>query len=203
MTITDVLPRIAVTKTADPSQLDAPGGDVTYTVTIANLVEEPLTVVAIEDDKLGDLADPGNRQVSDNTCAKAGGFAIPVGATASCTFTARLEGEPGDEHVNTVTVTAADDDPVQPAAADVQPAAVNTVTATASATVTFVKAEAAGAGGGEQPPTDMLAPTDSLSAASGAGILGGSLGWALWVLVAATVIVSGAWVIRRQRLGQI
>jgi hypothetical protein len=52
-------------------------------------------------------------------------------------------------------------------------------------------------GAADQPPTDMLVTTDSLSAEG--GIFDGTLGWALWVLLTATIMVSGALVIRRQR----
>jgi uncharacterized repeat protein (TIGR01451 family) len=201
VTITDVLPRIAVTKTAEPGQLEAPGGDVTYSVTIRNLVAEPLTVLAIGDDRLGDVGSAANALVTDNSCAKAVGFTIAVGATARCEFTARLEGEAGDTHVNTVTVSVSDDDQVlQPAAARILPAAVNVVTASATATVIFVEGEAAGGEGGDQgggqPPTDMLIATDTLSAA---GPLDGPMGLTLWVLLTSSVIVCGAWVLRRQR----
>ena len=43
-TITDLLPSIDVTKTADPSSLPEPGGDVTFTVRVDNLANEQATI---------------------------------------------------------------------------------------------------------------------------------------------------------------
>jgi uncharacterized repeat protein (TIGR01451 family) len=203
VTITDVLPDIAVTKTASPSQLAAPGGDVTYTVRISNLVSEPVEILAIEDDKLGNLGAPGNSRVSVNTCDNAIGFVLPVGATALCTFTARLEGQAGDTHVNTVTVTVSDDDDLpstQPARLGL--AAVNVVSVSASATVTFISGEQGGGAGGGQPPTDMLLASDGLSGGVG-GPFGDAASWALWALLSSAVILMTGWVIRRQRLGRV
>jgi hypothetical protein len=59
-------------------------------------------------------------------------------------------------------------------------------------------------GGGGQPPTDMLAPSDALSAVTdGGNPLDDTTSWALWVLLTAALILSGAWVIRRQRFAEI
>jgi hypothetical protein len=50
----------------------------------------------------------------------------------------------------------------------------------------------------------MLAPSDALSAVTeGGNPLDGTTSWALWVLLTASLILSGAWVIRRQRLAEI
>ena len=50
----------------------------------------------------------------------------------------------------------------------------------------------------------MLAPSDALSAVTeGGNPLDGTTSWALWVLLTAMLIVSGAWVIRRQRFAEI
>jgi uncharacterized repeat protein (TIGR01451 family) len=208
VTITNALPGIAVTKTASVSELVEPGGDVTYTIAIQNLVREPLTIVALTDDKFGDLDDPQNRLVTDNTCARAIGDLLPAGGTLECRFTARVTGQAGERHVNTVTVTAKDDDEAPaPAgqAAGVVPAAVTVVSATARAVVRIVSdpdsggGEGTGGGGGDkQPSTDTLLPTDDASAAS--GLVDGAMGWALIILAAAMLIVSGAWLVRRQRL---
>ena len=50
----------------------------------------------------------------------------------------------------------------------------------------------------------MLVPTASLPGASGSGgLLGGTIGWAIWVLLSAALIVSAGWVIRRERFAEI
>ena len=56
-------------------------------------------------------------------------------------------------------------------------------------------------GGGGQPPTDMLIPTDTVSAASGP--LDSPMNWILMILMSATVILSAGWVIRRVRTSEI
>jgi hypothetical protein len=58
-----------------------------------------------------------------------------------------------------------------------------------------------GGGGDKQPPTDMLVTTDAMSAEGGP--LDGPMSWALWVILTAALIVSGAWVVRRQRFAEI
>jgi uncharacterized repeat protein (TIGR01451 family) len=209
VTVTNVLPAIAVTKTASVSELAEPGGDVTYSVTIRNLVGEALTMVAITDDKVGDLDDAGNAKAKDNSCVGSVGDTIAAGATLECQFTARVTGQAGDRHVNTITVTVGDDDE-SPRPADeadgVVPTAVTVVSATARAVVRIVADESAGqddgggAGGGGQPPTDMLLPTDSVSAAGGP--LEDPMNWILWVLLITSVILSAGLVIRRVRYAE-
>jgi hypothetical protein len=49
----------------------------------------------------------------------------------------------------------------------------------------------------------MLLPSDALSAAGGSNPLDDTTSWALWVLLTASLILSGAWVIRRQRFAEI
>lgn len=58
-----------------------------------------------------------------------------------------------------------------------------------------------GGGAADQPPTDTFIVTDSLSAVGGS--LDTTISWALWVLLTATTMVSGALVIRRQRASDI
>ncbi len=193
VTLTDAPPAISVSKAADVSKIAEPGGDVTYTVAVTNTVEEPLALIGIVDDKFGDLDASGNGRVSQNGCANKVGTTIASGATFSCAFTARVEGSAGQKHVNTVTVSAADDDGAGSTSAGIKPAA-NVVKSSASATVTIVAAEVKAA----LPPTDMLVPT-SASGPSGTGGLGLSMVWALWALLSATLIVMGGWVIREQR----
>ena len=110
VTVTDVLPAIAVAKTASVTRLEEPGGDVTFTLTVRNLVPESLGIVALSDDLLGDLDDPHNPRLKDNSCANSVGDPIAAGATFECRFTALVTGQAGDRHVNTVTVSVTDDE---------------------------------------------------------------------------------------------
>ena len=159
-------------------------------MTWTNEVTETLTLVSIRDDKFGNLDAAGNGLVEDNKCRGFVGTALAGGATATCTFTARVEGTAGDEHVNVVTIVAQDDDTSPAAAARFKPGA-NTASSSASATVTVVAAASL-------PATDMLSPSSTTSAAE----IGGSDErplWILWVSLAAAVILGAGWVIRRQR----
>ena len=211
VTITDVVPAIAVTKTPSVTRLEEPGGDVTFTITIQNLVPESLGIVALSDDLLGDLDDPRNRDLTNNTCANSVGDLIAAGATYECQFTAFVTGQAGDRHVNTVTVTVTDDEEAL-LAGEFRDTAVTVISATAQAFIRIVPVRDGGAGddesgsgggagdGDKQPSTDTLLATEAASTSG--GFLGGPTGWAFIVLVAAMMIVSGAWLIRRHRLAR-
>jgi hypothetical protein len=98
---------IIVTKTASPTQVDEPGGTVTFTVEIENAAEfESVVISSIEDDLYGDLGDAGNSGVSDNTCLALIGETLDAGETESCTFKAFVSGDAGERVTDTVTVVA-------------------------------------------------------------------------------------------------
>lgn len=99
--ITDALPDITVVKTADPTQLNEPGGAVTFTVEVTNNSVEPVWLTSLVDDIHGDLDGQG-------TCATGG--MIAVGATYTCEFTASVAGEAGDSETDTVTAIAFDNE---------------------------------------------------------------------------------------------
>jgi uncharacterized repeat protein (TIGR01451 family) len=101
VSLTDVKPTIDVDKTADPSVVDEPGGDVTFTVKVKNTSFEPVTLDSLVDDVHGDLNGQGS-------CATGG--SIASGATYTCSFTANVSGNAGDFETDTVTASASDDD---------------------------------------------------------------------------------------------
>jgi uncharacterized repeat protein (TIGR01451 family) len=107
----DVVPSVAVTKSASASSVAVPGEVVTFTVTVSNTsASEPVTVTALSDDVFGDLLDAGNGLVSANSCSTVGPV-IAAGESVSCSFRALVEGDAGDPaHVNVVTATVVDDD---------------------------------------------------------------------------------------------
>ena len=98
------LPTLEVTKDVSPSQVPETGGSVTYTFTVTNPNDYPLTIQALSDDKLGPLA-------GDDDC-KAGTVLAPAGAAGSiCTFSVagvQLSGNVGTVHTNVFTATASD-----------------------------------------------------------------------------------------------
>ena len=106
----DALPEITVTKETSAGSVTEPGDRVTFTVTVENLSVEPLTIGAISDDVFGDLLDAANPAVEANTCP-AQSTVVASGGVFECSFEAFLTGFYGDDdHVNTITVTAGDDD---------------------------------------------------------------------------------------------
>lgn len=171
-------PVISTTKTPNVTEVIAPGGDVTFTVTVTNeSTFEPVTIDGLEDDIYGDLDGQGN-------CRADGSIALQPGQTYTCRFTAAVTGSAGSTHRNTIIATASDDDP--------EPAVV---TASAPAVVSIVAAAAV------QPPTDMLAVADASDPLQPAGAHAELL--RLFVLLLATTILVGALglaVVRRARV---
>ena len=114
----DVPPTVSVAKSVIPGSLPEPGGTATFMVAVTNTSAEPVTLTDLDDDVFGDLLDPANVAVSNNTCP-AQPTAIPVGATLACSFDAALTGDAsGPDHVDTVTATVEDDEGNQAAADD-------------------------------------------------------------------------------------
>ena len=105
VTITDVAPTLTVDKTAGVASVEAPGANVTFTVTVTNTSNEPVTITSIEDDVFGTLA-------GDADCMVGTVLAASGDAGDSCTFdfTEFVGGSPGTTHTNTVTVCVNDGD---------------------------------------------------------------------------------------------
>ncbi len=99
--IPDLLPAIDVTKTASPTSVPETGGDVTYSVTVANEGPEVLLLTSLVDDMFGDLNGAGTCSVPQS---------VAVGGSYSCEFTQFVAGDAGTSHVNVVTGTGSDDD---------------------------------------------------------------------------------------------
>jgi hypothetical protein len=119
VTLTDVLPDVAVNKTATPDDLAEPGGSVEFGVEVMNSGDEPVTLDSLVDDVHGDVSNAGTCSVPQ---------AIDPGNTYACAFTATVSGSAGDSETDTVTATVHDDEN-------------NTVQASDSATVTISEAQ--------------------------------------------------------------
>lgn len=102
---TDVLPVIDVDKVADPETVPETGGDVTFTVTVANTGLEAATITAITDSVFADL--PECQPDADDAALAPTGDA---GDSYTCTFVRFVEGDAGVDHVNEITATAEDDE---------------------------------------------------------------------------------------------
>ncbi len=170
--LTPVPPVISVTKTPSPTQVTAPGGSVTFTVTVTNeSTFEPVTLDGLSDSVYGDLNGQGS-------CLADGSITLQPGQTYSCKFSGDVSGAAGSTHRNTITATASDDDPVPVV-----------VTSGATAEVAIIAADA-------MPPTDML-PTDSSSGTPMAELLRMFV-----LFIAASILVGGFGlaVVRRSRV---
>ena len=184
-----------VTSVADvnnpPFPLAQPDDVITYSIVVQNTGNTTLTGVSVNDPLLSNLDCDGVAGTPFVTT----GFTILVNGSLTCTGSytvtqADITNEGGGDFDidNKVTATSNETGPD-----------------TAEAAVDIVKPEGGGGGaGGGQPPTDMLAPSDALATVTeGGNPLDGTTSWALWVLLTASLIVSGAWVIRRQRFAEI
>jgi len=92
---------IEVLKIGDPSTIFEPGGLVSYTITVNNRGFLPVTLKSLIDDVFGDLNGQGDCVIPQ---------IIAVGASYSCSFDQTISGNAGDQHSNTVTANAIDDD---------------------------------------------------------------------------------------------
>jgi hypothetical protein len=105
VSLTDVLPIIAVNKTATPASLPQPGGQFTFNVVVTNLSNEPVTITSLTDNVYGDLNGRG-------TCATGATLAAAPGPgnTYSCSFTGNFTGVGGAQQTDIVTANAVDND---------------------------------------------------------------------------------------------
>ena len=101
--ITDavVVPALTVIKTANPTSLPEPGGNVTFTVQVINASPSgDITITDLQDNPYGDItALPGS------TCATGAVLTPDPNDIYSCSFTVDVMGAGGDELVDVVTAT--------------------------------------------------------------------------------------------------
>ncbi|HRI57394.1 MAG TPA: hypothetical protein PK170_09900, partial [Anaerolineae bacterium] len=103
VTIANVAPSITVAKSANPTSVPEPGGNVQYTVRIDNTSnsQDPVTITSLVDDKFGNL-------VVNGLCPAPG--AIQPGQFYTCTFNKPINGNAGVVHTNRVTASGTDND---------------------------------------------------------------------------------------------
>ncbi|WOJ94682.1 hypothetical protein R0135_05820 [Congregibacter variabilis] len=93
------VPALSVVKTADPTSLSEPGGDVTFTVDVRNASSAgDITITALQDSPYGDLDGLGS-------CAVGAVLTPDPADVYSCSFTIAVTGAGGDELVDIVTAT--------------------------------------------------------------------------------------------------
>jgi N-acetylneuraminic acid mutarotase len=99
--ITDTVPTVLVIKSADPQELEEPGGSVAFNVQVSNTSSETLTLTSLVDDVFGDLDEQENCSVPQT---------IDAGARYECAFSAEISGDAGFTHTDIVTATVEDDE---------------------------------------------------------------------------------------------
>ena len=105
VTITNVPPAILVTKTADPTEIEAPGGPIIFTVRIENTsLTDAVTINSLVDNIHGDVT-----LIAGSTCTAP--QTLPVGALYQCAFTGYVTSHTvGYIETDTVTATGVSDD---------------------------------------------------------------------------------------------
>jgi uncharacterized repeat protein (TIGR01451 family) len=96
-----------------PAQILAPGGTVHFTITTTNNGSTAVRLNALTSLQLGDLTDPGNTILSENSCAAGGDLPLlaPGGDSFECSFLVEVTGLPGTYPFNVTAagVVAGDD----------------------------------------------------------------------------------------------
>ncbi len=97
VTVSDELPTVELTKTADPLTLPEPGGVFTYTLTIHNSSAEAVTITALTDDN-----------ALSAECLALVGTSLPAGGTVTCTYS--VSHSEAGTYDNTAFVTVEDNE---------------------------------------------------------------------------------------------
>jgi hypothetical protein len=96
---------LSVDKTASPTQIEEPGGQVTFTAKITNTsTVESVQITSIIDNIHGNKG--ADTTSLDNTCDDLIGTTLAAGASASCTFKGDVWGNAGYRETDKVTATA-------------------------------------------------------------------------------------------------
>lgn len=188
-TITDLLPRIDVEKTATPASRPAPGGQFTFTVRITNLEAEQVVLTHLADDVHGNLNGRGS-------CAT--GVTIAADGGYSCSFSVQFTGSESDRETDTVEATVVDDEGNTTSAGD---SATIRLTAPAAA-VSPTPSPGPGATPSPTPPpgpsptpspSPTAAPAPAPSPPAGTGIISRTgIDYLQWLALALALIVFGS-----------
>jgi len=96
---------LAVVKDASPTSVPETGGEVTYSVQVTNEAQfVSVELTTLTDDIYGDIADPGNPNITENTCDSLVGVVLAPGQMASCSFKAVVSGDAGETVTDVVEV---------------------------------------------------------------------------------------------------
>ena len=103
-TFTNARLALDLTLTPSPGMVTAPGGNVTFTLQVANDSGMGVELNGLVDSIYGDVADAGNPALENTGCQLPQSMA--AGAVYECSFVARVAGTGGTLQSNTLTATA-------------------------------------------------------------------------------------------------
>ena len=144
--MTDIPTKLSVVKDANPEAVQEGTRSIGFTITITNVLTftqggqtytavDDITVVSLQDDKLGDLDAAGDVTCKVAGVTKAWPITIGPGQSIVCSVTRSVTGTPSTPHTNIATATGFDSDhPNGCAESNVEPFCK---TASDNATVTF------------------------------------------------------------------
>jgi uncharacterized repeat protein (TIGR01451 family) len=102
VTITNSPSSIQVTKTANPTSIQEPGGMVSFAVSVKNTsAVDSVTISSLVDNVYGNLDGKGTCEVPQT---------LAPGASYDCSFTGPVNGAAGSSHTDVVTASGTDDD---------------------------------------------------------------------------------------------
>jgi hypothetical protein len=106
-------PSISIDKSASPTNVNEPGGSVTFTVTIRNdsVATDPVKVTSFTDTIAGGTPPGVTCKRADLSSFALATDQIAPSETITCTFVRTVSGDGPGTETDTVDVTAADDDP--------------------------------------------------------------------------------------------
>lgn len=114
--VTDLPSQVSVAKEATPFTVPETGELVTFDITIQNeSLADSVTILELNDSVYGDVTN--NSGAIDSTNCVTGQILQPLNqpqSSYSCSFTAFVAGNTGDEHVNKISVNYEDDDGFSP-----------------------------------------------------------------------------------------
>jgi uncharacterized repeat protein (TIGR01451 family) len=119
VTLTDVPSSLALEKTANPTSVQSPGADVTFTVVVRNTSSvDAVTIDTLVDNVYGDLNGKGSCGALIGKVLQPDDHASGGADEATCSFTGAVTGAGGSSHTDVVTVTGHDDEGAEVTAHD-------------------------------------------------------------------------------------
>jgi uncharacterized repeat protein (TIGR01451 family) len=112
VTILDAMPSISLDKTASPTSVPEPGGSVTFTVVVTNtsVSTDPVTITSLDDTIYKDITSKDHDGILSTTCSVPQTIQPGAAGAYSCSFTALVDGNGGDNETDKVTASGTDDE---------------------------------------------------------------------------------------------